>query len=164
MSTRAARSPKRLPRPWVSIASSVGGGEFMPRRYGRMSAVSSGARMNSSSSDRMRSTIERRRMSETGLFLLLVSAALAVAEAHVPTHGALGALAVACLAGGISLVVAGAGVGTPLALTTGAAVAAIGAVFLWGVGRKGPAPRRSRVRSGAHGPIRRRRGGRAAPP
>ena len=34
-------------------------------------------------------------MSEIGLFLLLVSAALAVAEAHVPTHGALGAAATA---------------------------------------------------------------------
>ena len=48
-------------------------------------------------------------MSEIGLFLLLVSAALAVAEAHVPTHGALGAAAVASLAAGIALVVGGAG-------------------------------------------------------
>jgi membrane-bound ClpP family serine protease len=63
-------------------------------------------------------------MSEIGLLLLFVSAALAVAEAHVPTHGALGSAAVASLAAGIALVIAGAGVGTLLALTSGAAVAA----------------------------------------
>ena len=59
-------------------------------------------------------------MSEIGLFLLVVSAALAVAEAHVPTHGALGGAAVVSLAAGIALVIAGAGVGPLLALTTGA--------------------------------------------
>ena len=49
-------------------------------------------------------------MSQLGLFLLIVSAALAVAEAHVPTHGVLGGAAVASLAAGIALVIAGAGV------------------------------------------------------
>ena len=46
-------------------------------------------------------------MSQLGLFLLVVSAALAVAEAHVPTHGVLGGAAVASLAAGIALVIAG---------------------------------------------------------
>ena len=57
---------------------------------------------------RMRSTIETRPLSQIGLFLLVVSAALAVAEAHVPTHGALGGAAVVSLAAGIALVIAGA--------------------------------------------------------
>ncbi len=92
-------------------------------------------------------------MSEIGLFLLLVSAALAVAEAHVPTHGALGAASVASLAAGISLVVAGAGISMLLALATGAAVAAVGAVYLWVVVHKALAARRSRVRSGPQGLI-----------
>ncbi len=92
-------------------------------------------------------------MSQIGLFLLVVSAALAVAEAHVPTHGALGAASVASLAAGISLVVAGAGTALLLALATGAAVAAVGAVYLWVVVHKALAARRSRVRSGPQGLI-----------
>ena len=102
-------------------------------------------------------------MTELGLLLLLVGAALAVAEAHVPTHGALGTAAVTCLAGGIALVVAGAGAGTLLALTTGAAIAAIGAVYLWVVVHKALAARRTRVRSGAQGLIGRVGEVRAAP-
>src|SRR3954467_8578306 len=91
----------------------------------------------------MRSTIETRRMSQIGLFLLIrvgalagelghvPSAALAVAEAHVPTHGVLGGRNVASLAAGIALVIGGAGVGTLLALTSGLAVAAVGGGYLW---------------------------------
>ena len=92
-------------------------------------------------------------MSEIGLFLLVVSAALAVAEAHVPTHGALGAAAVATLAAGVALVAGGAGTSILLALATGAAVAAVGAVYLWVVVHKALAARRMRVRSGAQGLI-----------
>ena len=92
-------------------------------------------------------------MSEIGLFLLVVSAALAVAEAHVPTHGALGGAAVVSLAAGIALVIAGAGVGPLLALTSGLAVAAVGAVYLWIVLNKALAARRTRVRSGPQGLI-----------
>jgi membrane-bound ClpP family serine protease len=102
-------------------------------------------------------------MSEIGLLFLLVSAALAVAEAHVPTHGALGAAAVASLAVGIALVVGGAGTGLLLALTTGLAVAAMGGVYLWVVVHKALAARRSRVRSGAQGLIGRVGEVRAAP-
>ena len=92
-------------------------------------------------------------MSEIGLLLLFVSAALAVAEAHVPTHGALGAAAVAAMAAGIALVFAGAGAATSLALASGATVAAAGAVYLWVVVHKALAARRSRVRSGPEGLI-----------
>src|SRR3954463_16561430 len=102
----------------------------------------------------MRSTIETRLMSQIGLFLLIVSAALAVAEAHVPTHGVLGGAAVASLAAGIALVIGGAGVGTLLALTSGLAVAAVGGVYLWIVLTKALAARRPRVRPRPPGLIR----------
>src|SRR5688572_18961020 len=71
-------------------------------------------------------------MSEIGLALLVVGAALAVLEAHVPTHGALGSAAVAAVAAGLALVLAGAG-------------------YLWLVVHKALAARRARVRSGAEG-------------
>ena len=102
-------------------------------------------------------------MSEIGLFLLLVSAALAVAEAHVPTHGALGAVAVACLAAGIALVISGAGAGSALALAVAATVAAVGGTYLWVVVHKALAARRGRVRSGREGLIGRVGEVRAAP-
>jgi len=104
-----------------------------------------------------------RSMSEAGLLLLFVSAALAVAEAHVPTHGALGAAAVAALAAGLGLVVAGAGVGATLAAAVGATVAAVGGVYLWVVVHKALAARRARVRSGPEGLIGRVGEVRAAP-
>src|SRR5919198_4276221 len=88
-------------------------------------------------------------MTELGLLLLLVGAALAVAEAHVPTHGALGTAAVAAMAVGFGLVVGGAGVGLTLALAVGAAFALAGGVYLWVVVRKTLAARHARVRSGA---------------
>ena len=76
-----------------------GGGEVMRRRYGAGGRRVVGRQdepPGPSSSDRMRSTIEPRgRCPQIGLVLLLVSAALAVAEAHVPSHGALGGAAVA---------------------------------------------------------------------
>ena len=92
-------------------------------------------------------------MSQIGLFLLVVSAALAVAEAHVPTHGALGGAAVVTLAAGIALVMGGEGAGTLFAVTCAVAVAAVGAVYLWIVVNKALAARRTRVRSGPQGLI-----------
>ena len=92
-------------------------------------------------------------MSEVGLLLMVVSAALAVAEAHVPSHGALGGAAVAALAAGLALVVSGAGFGLAFALAVAAAVAAVGGGYLWVVVHKALAARRSRVRSGAEGLI-----------
>ena len=90
-------------------------------------------------------------MSELGLVLLLIGAALAVAEAHVPSFGALGAGAVAALAAGAALVIAGAGLGLTFALATGLAAGGVGAAYLWVVVRKALAARRTRVRSGAEG-------------
>jgi membrane-bound ClpP family serine protease len=92
-------------------------------------------------------------MSEFGLILLVVGAALAVVEAHVPTHGALGSVAVAAGATGLALIVGGAGFGLALALTAGLGGGAIGAVYLWVVVHKALAARHARVRSGAEGLI-----------
>ena len=102
-------------------------------------------------------------MTELGLLLLLVGAALAVAEAHVPTHGALGSAAVAAMATGIGIVVAGAGVGLALALAVAAVFALAGGGYLWVVVRKALAARHTRVRSGAEGLIGRVGEVRAAP-
>jgi membrane-bound ClpP family serine protease len=102
-------------------------------------------------------------MSELGLLLLFLGAALAVVEAHVPTHGALGSLAVAAAATGLALVIGGAGFGLALALATGLAAGAIGAGYLWIVVHKALAARHARVRSGAEGLIGRVGEVRAAP-
>ena len=102
-------------------------------------------------------------MSEIGLILLLVSAALAVAEAHVPSHGVLGGASVVSLAAGITLVISGAGAALALALAVGATVAAVGAMYLWVVVHKALAARRARVRSGPEGLIGRVGEVRAAP-
>jgi membrane-bound ClpP family serine protease len=86
-------------------------------------------------------------MVEVGVALVLVGAALLVAEAHVP-GGALGALGGVALAGGIALAVAGAGAG--LALVVAAMVAAVAVSGLWLAiaTRKALATRRLRVSSG----------------
>jgi membrane-bound serine protease (ClpP class) len=90
-------------------------------------------------------------MSEVGLILLVLGAALAVAEAHVPSHGALGGAAVAAVATGLALVVGGAGLGLALALAVGLTAGLVGAGYGWIVVHKALAARRARVRSGAEG-------------
>jgi membrane-bound ClpP family serine protease len=102
-------------------------------------------------------------MSEFGLLLLVLGAALAVVEAHVPTHGALGVAGVAAVATGLALVISGAGFGLALALTAGLVGGALGAGYLWVVVHKALAARRARVRSGAEGLIGRVGEVRAAP-
>ena len=71
-----------------------------------------------------------------GVILLLGGVLLLVAEAHVPTAGALGAAGVAALAAGCWLVVTGSGAGLAIALPAAAAVAVTGAVGLTFAGRK----------------------------
>jgi membrane-bound ClpP family serine protease len=90
-------------------------------------------------------------MSELGLILIVLGAVLAVVEAHVPTHGALGSVAVVAGAAGAAFVIGGAGFGLALALITGLAAAALGAGYVWIVVHKALAARRARVRSGAEG-------------
>jgi membrane-bound serine protease (ClpP class) len=100
-------------------------------------------------------------VSTLGIVLLLLGAALAVAGAHVPSHGALGAAA--ALAGGSALVVAGSGLGTAAAVAVGLAVGALATVCAWIVLRKAVAISRRAVRSGAEGLIGRVGEVRAAP-
>jgi membrane-bound ClpP family serine protease len=97
-------------------------------------------------------------VSTFGIVLLLLGTALAVAEAHVPSHGALGSAAAAAFAGGIALIVAGAGLGIAVALAVGLA-----AGYAWIVVRKALAVTRRRVRSGTEGLIGRVGEVRAAP-
>ena len=92
-------------------------------------------------------------MTTLGIVLLLAGAALAVAEAHVVSHGMLGSAAVAALVGGIALVVAGAGIGTAVALAAGLVAGVLAAVFALIAARKALLASRRRVRSGTEGLI-----------
>jgi membrane-bound ClpP family serine protease len=102
-------------------------------------------------------------VSTFGIVLLLLGTALAVAEAHVPSHGALGSAAAVAFAGGIALIVAGAGLGIAVALAVGLAAGAVAAGYAWIVVRKALAVTRRRVRSGTEGLIGRVGEVRAAP-
>jgi membrane-bound serine protease (ClpP class) len=102
-------------------------------------------------------------VSTFGVVLLLLAAALAAAEAHVPSHGALGAGAALAAAAGIALVVAGAGLGTAAAIAAGLVAGAVFAVYALIVVRKALAISRFRVRSGREGLIGRVGEVRAAP-
>jgi membrane-bound ClpP family serine protease len=80
-----------------------------------------------------------------GLLLVLVGAALAAAEAHVPSHGALGSGAVVALATGVALLVSSAGSAALVAILAGLVVAAVGGFALWIMVRKALATRRLRA-------------------
>jgi membrane-bound serine protease (ClpP class) len=90
-------------------------------------------------------------MSGIGLLLVLVGATLVVAEAHVPSHGALGTAAAVALAAGIALLVSGAGLGTAAVLGATLATALFSLALVAVIARKGLATRRLRARGGAEG-------------
>jgi membrane-bound ClpP family serine protease len=92
-------------------------------------------------------------MTAIGLVLVLVGAALVAAEAHVPTHGALGSLAVVSLALGVALAVAGAGAATAVAIAAALAGAAAGGVGVYVLVKKVLATRRIRVRDNLIGRV-----------
>jgi membrane-bound ClpP family serine protease len=102
-------------------------------------------------------------VSTFGIVLMLLGAALAAAEAHVPSHGALGGSAAAAAAAGLALVIAGAGFGLAAALTAGLVAGLVAAGYVAIVVRKGYAASRGRVRSGPEGLIGRVGEVRAAP-
>src|SRR5215210_4368847 len=102
-------------------------------------------------------------MTQLGLLLLVLGAALAVVEAHVPTHGALGAAGVAAAAGGLGLLVAGAGSGAAIAVAVALVTLLVGGGYLWVVLQKTLGARRARVRGGAEGLVGRVGEVRAAP-
>jgi membrane-bound ClpP family serine protease len=98
-----------------------------------------------------------------GLALLVLGAVLAVAEAHVVSHGILGGAAVVALAGGVSLSVVGAGAGFAIGVAVGLAVGVVGAVYVALVVARVLAARRAPVRGGQAGLIGRRGEVRAVP-
>jgi membrane-bound ClpP family serine protease len=102
-------------------------------------------------------------MSGIGLLLVLMGATLVVAEAHVPTHGALGTAAAVALAAGIALLVSGAGLGTAAVLGATLATALFSLALVAVIARKGMATRRLRARGGAEGLVGRLGEVRAAP-
>ena len=79
-----------------------------------------------------RARIKGRRFSllELGIVLLAVGAALLVAEAHLPTFGALGVAGVAALATGVAVALDAAGGGLALALSVAIAVGLGGGALL----------------------------------
>ena len=92
-------------------------------------------------------------MSNIGIVLLLIGAALAATEAHGPSHGAFGSAAAVAMAGGMALVIAGAGLGIAVALAVGLAAGVVATVYAWIVVQKALAVSRRAVRSGAEGLI-----------
>lgn len=79
-----------------------------------------------------------------GLLLVLTGAALAAAEAHVPSHGVLGSGAVVALAVGVALLFSAAGSAALVATFAGAGVGLAGALALALIVRKALATRRMR--------------------
>jgi membrane-bound serine protease (ClpP class) len=101
-------------------------------------------------------------VSTVGLVLLVVAAALAVAEAHMAS-GALGAGAVIALAAGLALIVAGAGAQLAVAIGVAVGVGIVGAAAAAVLARQVLTVRRAPVRGGAAGLIGRRGEVRAPP-
>jgi membrane-bound serine protease (ClpP class) len=87
-------------------------------------------------------------MSSLSVVLVIVGAALMVAEAHVPSHGALGTGAVAALTAGVVLALSGAGAPGGAVAAAGVAVALAGLALAWLLLTKSLAARRLKVRSG----------------
>ena len=87
-------------------------------------------------------------MATLGVILVLVGAALMVAEAHVPTHGALGTGAAAALTAGVVLVLSSAGAPGAAVAGAGVAVALAGLALAWLLLVKSLAARRLAVRTG----------------
>jgi membrane-bound serine protease (ClpP class) len=88
-----------------------------------------------------------------GLLLVLIAALLAVAEAHVPSHGVLGSGAVASLAVGVALLLTSAGSATLVAVAVALAIAAAGGVSLSMMVRKALATRRLGAKNGLVGRV-----------
>jgi membrane-bound ClpP family serine protease len=92
-------------------------------------------------------------VSGLGIALLVLGAALAVAEAHVPSHGALGGAGALVGAAGLTLLLTGAGIGTAAAVAAGLVLALAGVAYALLVMRAAVRASHRRVRSGAEGLI-----------
>jgi membrane-bound serine protease (ClpP class) len=87
-------------------------------------------------------------MTALGIALLVVGAALLVAEAHLPTAGVLGLIGVVALGAGGWLALTGAGAALGLAIAVAVAVVLVAGGFLAFAGAKVMRARRTRVRGG----------------
>jgi membrane-bound ClpP family serine protease len=90
-------------------------------------------------------------MTALGIALLIVGAALLVAEAHLPTAGVLGLLGVVALGAGGWAALTGAGAAVGLAIVVAVAVNLVAGGFLVFAGTKVARARRGRVRGGPEG-------------
>jgi membrane-bound ClpP family serine protease len=86
-----------------------------------------------------------------GIALLVTGSGLVVAEAHLPTYGALGVAGVAALVAGTALSIDGAGGGIALVLTVAVTFAVVGTLLLLYVARQTLAVGRRRALTGAEG-------------
>jgi membrane-bound serine protease (ClpP class) len=87
-------------------------------------------------------------MSTLGVILVILGAALMVAEAHVPSHGVLGTGAAAALTAGVVLALYGAGAAGGAVVAAGVTVALAGLAVAWLLLVKSLAAHRMAVRSG----------------
>jgi membrane-bound ClpP family serine protease len=87
-------------------------------------------------------------MSALGVILVLVGAALMVAEAHLPSHGVLGTGAATALTAGVVLALSGAGAAGGAVVAAGVTVALVAFGLAWLLLVKSLAARRMIVRSG----------------
>jgi membrane-bound serine protease (ClpP class) len=87
-------------------------------------------------------------MTVVGLLLLVMGAGLVVAEAHLPSHGALGVAGITALVAGAIFALAGTGAGLAVAIPVAAIVAAAGGAGLVAVARKTGSARTRRISTG----------------
>lgn len=90
-------------------------------------------------------------MTSLGIALLIVGAALLVAEAHLPTAGVLGLFGVAALAFGGWAALTGVGAVAGVAIAVAVAVALVAGGFLVFAGTKVARARQQRIRGGREG-------------
>ena len=86
-----------------------------------------------------------------GIVLLLLGAALLIAEAHLPTYGALGVAGLVALVSGGALAVDASGGGLALVLAVSLVLAATAGSFLLIAARQAAAVSRRRASTGAEG-------------
>jgi membrane-bound serine protease (ClpP class) len=90
-------------------------------------------------------------MTALGIALLIVGAALLVAEAHLPTAGVLGLLGVVALGAGGWVALTGVGAAVGLAVAVAVAVTLVAGTFLAFAGAKVMRARGVRIRGGPEG-------------
>jgi membrane-bound serine protease (ClpP class) len=87
-------------------------------------------------------------MASLGVILVVIGAALMVAEAHLPSHGVLGTGAAAALTAGVVLALSGTGVAAGAVVASGVGVALAAFALAWLLLRKSLSAHRMAVRSG----------------